>query len=125
MKLRELSTNEYDDGNNIVTEVHTERTVSLTPPPPPPLRSLSTLHPSNPFKKKAIVSSYCFLSVTSIVMDWNIALVSLNSGRVPIAALLLTVERDAVARMALWRMDLRVLMPDLLDVGTSASSNNS
>ena len=36
--------------------------------------------------KKSIVSSYCVLSVTSIVIDCNIAFVSLNSGNVPIAA---------------------------------------
>lgn len=56
------------------------------------------------------------------MIDWKIAFVSLNSGRVPIAALLLAAERDAVARMALWRIDLRALLLDLLDDGTSTSS---
>ena len=62
-----------------------KHTVSFTPPPLL-FRCRNTLHPSNDFVKKSIVSSYCVLSVTSIVIDCNIALVSLNSGNVPIAA---------------------------------------
>lgn len=93
-------------------------TVSLTTPPPSAPLSLKTLHPSNAFKKKLIVSSYCFLSVTSIVIDWKMALVSLNSGKVPTAASALdgmvVMERAELAdSMACLRMDRRVASLDV------------
>ena len=53
-------------------------------------RSLNTFIPSNaPPVKNAIVSSNCDLSIALMVMDCSIALVSLNSGRDPTAALAL------------------------------------
>jgi hypothetical protein len=93
-------------------------TVSLTTPPPSAPLSLKTLHPSNPFKKKLIVLSYCFLSVTSIVIDWKMALVSLNSGKVPTAASALDgmveMERAELAdSRACFRMDRRVTSLDV------------
>lgn len=59
-------------------------TVSFTPPPS--LFLCRNIFISNPLTKNAIVSSYCVLSVTSIVILCNIAFVSLNSGSDPTAA---------------------------------------
>ena len=97
------------------------RTASFTTPPPFPPLSLNTLHPSNPFKKKAIVSSNCFLSVTSIVTDWKMAFVSLNSLRVPTAAsALLDMERTALAVTKLCcNTDRRVVSTDAKSIEAS------
>ena len=74
---------------NIALLLHTTQilyflTVSFTPPPL--LFLCRNIFISNPFTKNAIVSSYCVLSVTSIVILCNIAFVSLNSGNDPTAA---------------------------------------
>ncbi len=97
-------------------------------------RSLNTFIPSNaPPVKNAMVSSNCDLSIALMVMDCSIALVSLNSGRDPTAALALLgnsndeamveavamavaviVERTFRRRYCCWLVMLLLLLEDFV-----------